>query len=158
MSQRSVGVQLSKVDGRSVWLFTDLHTIKAGRADTEGRYTLSELWATPDVGPPAHIHHREDESFYILEGTFEFSLSGRTFTAGPGSFVLLPKGVVHAHRAIGSAGRALIVHSPAGLEGFLEEAGTPVTDRSVRPNPPDASEVGRVIAIAAKHGIEVPQS
>src|SRR6266436_2803971 len=92
--------------------------------------------------PPPHIHRTRDESFYILEGTFDFSLAGQAFTAGAGAFVYLPKGVVHTHRAGGGApARALVIQSPAGVERFIEEAGKRATDPSVRPAPPARSEL-----------------
>jgi quercetin dioxygenase-like cupin family protein len=135
----------------------DLHTFKLVGDDTNGALTVAELTAGHEMGPPPHIHRHSDESFYILEGTFDFSLAGRAFTAGAGAFVHLPKGVVHTHRAGGGASaRALVMQSPAGVEKFIEEAGKPATDRSVRPAPPEPSDLERIVAIALKHGIEVP--
>ena len=160
MSQQSStqgGIQLGRGEGKSFWLLTDLHTFKAVGADTNGALTVAELTAGPELGPPPHIHRNSDESFYILEGTFDFSLAGRAFSAGPGAFVLLPKGVVHTHQAGGGApARALVIQSPAGVERFIEEAGKPATDVSVRPAPPEMAEFGRIVAIAQKHDIEVP--
>jgi len=70
-------------EGRSFWLFTDLFTIKAADEDTGEAFALSEQTFYTRFSPP-HIPHREDESYYILEGEFEFTADGRTFTAGPG--------------------------------------------------------------------------
>jgi mannose-6-phosphate isomerase-like protein (cupin superfamily) len=67
-----------------------LFTFKAVGGITNGAYALAELTAQPPLGPPPHINHREDESFYILEEEFEFLDDGRTFTAGAGAFVYLP--------------------------------------------------------------------
>jgi quercetin dioxygenase-like cupin family protein len=160
MSQRSLtegAVHLDKGEGKSFWLLTDLHTFKLLGDDTGGALTVAELTAGPELGPPPHIHRNHDESFYILEGRFDFSLAGREFTAGAGAFVHLPKGVVHSHRAGGAASaRALVIQSPAGVERFIEEAGTPATDPSRRPAPPAMTELERIVAIARKHGIEVP--
>ena len=160
MSQPSLtqgGVHLASGEGKSFWLLTDLHTFKAVGDDTNGAFTVAELTAGPEIGPPPHIHHNNDESFYILEGTFDFSLAGQAFTAGAGAFVLLPKGVVHTHRAGGGApARALVIQSPAGVERFIEEAGKTATDPSVRPAPPELAELGRIVEIAQRHGIEVP--
>lgn len=151
------GIHLGRGQGKSFWLLTDLHTFKAVGAETNGAFTVAELTAGPELGPPPHIHRNADESFYILEGTFEFSLAGRAFTAGPGSFVYLPKGVVHTHRAGGGApARALVIQSPAGVERFIEEAGKPATDTSARPSPPEMPELARIVGIAQKHGIDVP--
>src|SRR5262249_42867755 len=60
-------------EGSSWWFTTDLHTFKAVSETTNGAYTLTEVTARPGFVPPPHIHHREDEAFYVLEGQFEFS-------------------------------------------------------------------------------------
>jgi quercetin dioxygenase-like cupin family protein len=151
------GVQLGRGEGTSFWLLTDLFTFKIVGDDTSGAFSVAEVDAGPELGPPPHIHRDADESFYILEGTFDFSLAGQAFSAGPGGFVHLPKGVVHTHRAGGGApAKALVIQSPAGVERFIEEAGKPATNRSARPAPPEMAELGRIVAIAAKHHIEVP--
>jgi mannose-6-phosphate isomerase-like protein (cupin superfamily) len=143
--------------GRSHWLLTDLFEFKVVSDDTNGAFSLLEVSAGPDFGPPTHIHHREDETFYILEGSFEFSLGGRTFTAGAGSLVYLPKGVAHLHHATGGApAKALVMYVPAGIERFIAEAGTPGTDASARPRPPEMPELERIVGIAQRYGIEVP--
>ena len=159
MSQPSVteGVHLGRGAGKAFWLLTDLFTFKVVGDDTNGALTVAELAAGPELGPPPHIHRNSDESFYILEGTFDFSLAGQAFSADAGAFVHLPRGVVHTHRAGGGASaRALVIQSPAGVERFIEEAGTPATDVSVRPARPGRPDLERIVAIALKHGIEVP--
>jgi steroid delta-isomerase-like uncharacterized protein len=144
-------------EGKSLWLATDLFTFKAVGGITNGAYALAELTAQPQFGPPPHIHHREDESFYILEGEFEFLDDGRTFTAGAGSFVYLPKGRLHMHRAAGDApARAMVLNTPAGIEKFIEKAGEPATDRLSPPAPPEMPELERIVMIAQKYGIDVP--
>jgi len=153
------GIHFGPGQGKSFWLLTDLHTFKAVGADTNGAFTVAELTAGPELGPPPHIHRNADESFYILDGTFEFSLAGKSFTAGAGSFVYLPKGVVHTHRAGGGApAKALVIQSPAGVERFIEEAGSPATDAAARPSPPELPELARIVGIAQKHGIDVPSA
>jgi quercetin dioxygenase-like cupin family protein len=125
--------------------------------DTNGAFALSELTAQPEFAPPPHIHHREDESFYILEGQFEFLDNDRIFTAGAGAFIYLPKGRLHMHRAAGGApARALVLVTPAGIEKFIEEAGVPATDVSSVPPPPEMPELERIVALAQKYGVEVP--
>jgi quercetin dioxygenase-like cupin family protein len=148
------GVHLGTGQGKSFWLLADKLTFKVDGSDTNGAFTVIELHAGPNVGPPPHIHRNADESFFILDGTFDFSLAGQPFTAGPGSFVHLPKGVVHTHKAGGGASaRALVIQSPAGVEQFVEELGTPTGDSTAPPPPPD---VERIVRVARQHGIDVP--
>ena len=152
-------IHLGNGEGKAFWLLTDLHTFKIVGDETNGAFTVAELTAGPELGPPPHIHRHADESFYILEGTFDFSLNGQPFSAGSGAFVHLPKGVVHTHRAGGGApAKALVIQAPAGIERFIEEAGKPADDLSARPAPPEMPELERIVAIAQKHGIEVPRN
>jgi quercetin dioxygenase-like cupin family protein len=144
-------------EGRSYWLATDLHSFKVTGDDTGGAFALSELTALTQFAPPPHINHREDEGYYILEGEFEFMDEGRTFTAGPGSFVYLPKGRLHMHKNAGDApARALVLVTPAGVEGFVKEAGEPAADPSSVLPAPDMPEIQRLVETAQKYGIEVP--
>ncbi|HEY7055381.1 MAG TPA: cupin domain-containing protein [Vicinamibacterales bacterium] len=153
----SKGVQLDNGAGTAYWLLTSLFTFKVTGAETNGSLSVAELEADPELGPPPHSHRHADEAFYVLEGTFDFSLDGRPFSAGPGSFVLLPRGIVHTHSAGGGKpARALVIQSPAGVEKFIAEAGSVATDRLQRPAPPDIAALGRIVAIAAQHGIDVP--
>ena len=156
-TRKKPGVNIAKGQGRSYWLLTDLHTFKVTGEDTNGAFVVAELTARPELGPPPHIHRLADETFYVLEGTFDFSLDGRAFSAGPGSFVYLPKGVMHTHQAGGGApARALVMQAPAGVEHFIAEAGKPAPDTTITPVPPNPSEFERIIAIARKHSIDVP--
>src|SRR5437764_1258957 len=113
-------MHVRKDEGQSFWLLMDRHTFKVVGDDTNGALTVAELVASPEMGPPPHVHRHADESFYILEGTFDFSLDGKAFSAGPGEFVYLPKGVVHTHSAGGGArAKALVTQSPSGVEKFI---------------------------------------
>src|SRR6266581_4475543 len=76
------GVHLAAGEGKSFWLLTDLHTFKAVGSDTGGAFTVAELTAGPELGPPPHIHHNCDEHFWIVDGVFDFSLAGQPFSAG----------------------------------------------------------------------------
>ncbi len=144
-------------EGRAFWLATDLHVFKATGEETGGAFALSELIAHPQFGPPPHIHHHENESYYILEGEFEFMVEGREFRAGAGSFVYLPKDQLHMHKNAGDApARALVLVTPAGVEKFIEEAGEPATDPASVPPIPDMPRIQRIVEIAHKYGIEVP--
>lgn len=89
---------LTKGEGRSIWLLGDLYTFKfKGEA-----LSVTELTAFPQNGPPPHIHLREDESFWVLDGEFSVLLGERTLTPGQGAFVHVPKGALHTYKNIGS--------------------------------------------------------
>lgn len=121
---------------------------------TGGAFFMAEVSVPPGSGNPPHIHSREEESFYMQEGTLTIQVGGETITASPGDFVLLPRGVAHCFQNSGSVdAKFLLVASPAGLEKFFEEGFYPLSDC---PDPPPMTEafLGRLLAAASKCGLE----
>jgi quercetin dioxygenase-like cupin family protein len=118
---------------------------------TGGAFGLIEHWEMPPgFGTPYHVHQREDESFYVLEGELAVISGEQWHKAGPGTFVHGPRGIPHGFQAIGSVPvRMLILCNPAGFEGFILEQKTPLAEP---PSPPD---MARLMTLAAKYGIEI---
>lgn len=142
-------------EGRSLWVAGDLITFKLVGEDTGGAFVLGENVSRPGGGPPPHIHHREDETFYVLRGEYEFLVGGRRIRAGAGSVVYGPKGIPHTFENVGTEpGRMLALVTPAGIEGFFEEVGEEATDAS---SPPrfGPEEIERLLAAAPRYGIEM---
>ena len=143
---------------RSLWVLGELVTYKITSYQTGGAYSLFEVTAQPGAGPPPHVQHREDESFYILEGEYEFLVEGRTINAGVGSVIYVSKGNLHAHNNVGEGiGRMLVSQTPGGLhEQFFEDIGEEMKDRSTAPASEDPPDMERIAKIAAEYGIEIP--
>src|SRR5262245_39524419 len=100
----------------------DRSVFKAVGSQTGGAFALMEQMVPPGAGPRRHVHHREEESFYILEGEFGFEVGDRGFVAGPEAFVFGPRGIPHRFWNAGTTdGRLLLLISPAGLEPFFKE-------------------------------------
>lgn len=101
--------------------------VKASGADTAGRFAFFHLTAPTMSGPPLHVHTKEDELFYVLEGELVFQVANERVTAGPGTTVFFPRGVVHTYQNFSQEpARLLIMVTPAGFDRFFEElsAGT----------------------------------
>ncbi len=89
-------------------------------ADSGGRFTVIEQVTPVGWGPPRHIHSREDEIFYVLEGTYELHVGDERRTASAGASAILPRGVPHGFRnAASTASRLLFVITPGGLEEYF---------------------------------------
>ncbi|MDB6172792.1 MAG: qdoI [Chthoniobacteraceae bacterium] len=130
----------------------------ASGEQTGGAYTLFEALVPPGGGPPPHIHTREEESFYILEGEMTFRVADRSLTAGRGAFVQIPRGTVHAFKNASPAPvRMLIQCAPAGFEKFLAEFASELPSPDSPPLPPCAEEIGKLLAAAPKYGIQIVQ-
>ena len=157
METKQAGVKhVPPGEGRSIWITGDTLTFKAVGADTSGALMLLEGTISPQLGPPPHIHHREDEFYYVLEGEFEILNGDRTFIASAGSFVHIPRGTLHRFKNVGATpARMLVFFTPAGMENFFFEAGVPAQEGGTAP-PLGPEEIERTLAAAPKYGMEFP--
>jgi quercetin dioxygenase-like cupin family protein len=144
---------------RSLWVMGEMVTCKVTSDQTSGAYSLFEITTQPGDGPPPHVQHWEDESFYVLEGEYEFlDETGRTIRAGVGSLIYVPRGNLHTHKNVGEGvGRMLVSQTPGGShERFFEEVGKLVDGQAGTLFSEDQPDVASIVAIAAKYGIEIP--
>lgn len=141
-------------EGEAWWFLDTLMTVKAAAPQTQGGFTLIEQRAPAGFGPPLHVHHDEEEAFYVLEGQLAVRCGEQDWTATEGSFVLLPRGVPHAFAVTGGREcRLLQITSPAKFEGFVAEAGRPAQSLTLpEPARPDAPALAQ---IAARYGNEI---
>jgi len=113
--------------------------LKASAASTGGALTLMESRASG--GAPPHVHSREDECMYVVEGSITVRCGDDTFTADPRSFFFLPRGVPHSWDVNGDEAVVLIITAPGGFEDFLREW--------------HEAEGEARNAVAARHGIQM---
>jgi quercetin dioxygenase-like cupin family protein len=121
---------------------------------TGNAFFMAEALVPPGCGTPPHIHRREQETFYMQQGTLTVQVGGETLTASPGDLVCLPRGVAHCFQNNGNLdAKFLVVAAPAGLEKFFEEAFYPLADY---PDAPPMTEafLSKVLAAGAKCGLE----
>jgi len=110
-------------EGKPLRLGGNRLEIKASSEHTGGAFAVLEYrMAAHTPGPPQHLHRRTDEAFHVLEGELTFHLEDRSMEAGPGDFVLVPRGVVHTFENAGSSeARFLEVAAPGAFVGYFEE-------------------------------------
>jgi mannose-6-phosphate isomerase-like protein (cupin superfamily) len=128
--------------------------VKLREGDTGGSYSVHES-AIPAGSPGSlpHIHHNHEETFYVLEGELTVRVGERKITAPVGSFVVIPRGVVHQPSNPGTEPtRVLLIFSPSGMEHFFEEAAEGRIPLQAVPTDPDVLE--RRHAFARKYGYE----
>ena len=96
--------------------------LKAGGEASGGTLAMFDTSSTPGGWVPEHVHHAEEEAWYVLEGTLSFRFGERKVDAPAGSFVLVPRGNLHAFGNDSDApARFLMMFAPAGMEGFFAE-------------------------------------
>jgi mannose-6-phosphate isomerase-like protein (cupin superfamily) len=137
----------------SVYRFLGVPTVTRATGETSnGALALVEhLSMPPGFATPYHMHHLEDEAFYVLEGEIAVVCDGKWLHAGPGSFVFGPREIPHGFKVVGSGNaRMLIMCTPAGFENFVLELAEPMSEL-----PPPAPDMGKLMAAAAKYSIDI---
>jgi quercetin dioxygenase-like cupin family protein len=99
--------------------------LKASRHATGG--ALSVFETTIEAGPPLHVHDREDECLYVLDGELSVRCGGDAFDAAAGSFVFLPRGRPHRFRARAQPARLLLIAVPGGIEDYFRQINNAAT-------------------------------
>jgi quercetin dioxygenase-like cupin family protein len=118
-------IALGKDEGDALWFLGSLVTIKSSAESTGGRVGVTENLAPKGGGSPLHIHRREDEWFYVMEGELTFWVGGETIVAPAGSFVYGPRDIPHTFLVTSEEARFLLVVEPAGFEGFVRAWASP---------------------------------
>jgi quercetin dioxygenase-like cupin family protein len=133
----------------------ELAIIHTTGEETNGKFCVIELYATKEGSPPWHIHHREDESFYVLDGELTISVGNKTYKAKSGDHLFAPKDIPHTY-TVDSPGHArmLIICAPAGFEEAVRAMSSPAT--SLVPPKPESVEIDyeQMTNLAAQYGIE----
>ncbi|HEY7431619.1 MAG TPA: cupin domain-containing protein [Streptosporangiaceae bacterium] len=118
-------------------------SLKASQLSTGGAVSVFET--SIDIGPRYHVHEREDECFYVLDGELSVRCEDERYAAGAGSFVFLPRGRPHTFRGAGGPARLLLIAVPGGIEHYFREISAAATHEERE-------------AVRARHGIHpVPE-
>jgi quercetin dioxygenase-like cupin family protein len=142
-------------EGQARWWLGNLAVIKATAADTGGRISIIEVTGPPGPDGPLHVHHREDEGFWILEGSATFEIGDTTVEAHAGDYVFGPRDVPHRY-SVGDAGcRMLFIMTPGGFENLVIDMSEPAGSRTLPPPSDIEPDWERVAAVAKANGCEL---
>lgn len=134
-------------EGRGIELGNFLMTVKATAETTGGAFTLLEAAEPPLFGPPMHIHRDAAEAFYILSGGYTIFIDDQESWCPAGSFIYIPRGVVHGFRVGPSQSAKLNLYVPHAMLGYFDELAAAISSNEV-----DDATLG---AIAERYGMEV---
>ncbi len=139
-----------------LWFIDNLARVHLDGDDTRQAYGLVEITGRQGDMPPLHVHHREDECFYVVEGELTVFVGDQQRTLRAGESALAPRGVPHVYRVESSQARWLAIASPSGFERFVREVSEP------EPAPADAlppegrpHDPAALARIAATYDIEI---
>jgi len=134
----------------------DTYRMMVDGRHTGGQFTLIEIRVLPGGGPPPHVHRREDETFFVIEGDLQLWVDGKTIDAPAGTCVFAPRGIPHRFtNASSKPTRFLLIASPSGFEDFLQSFATPVASLESTPPPVTPELIQTLLAVAPKYGIEI---
>ena len=143
-------------EGRTIAVVGDVYRFLATGDDTNGKYALWEAIVPSGGGPPPHVHSREEEGFYILEGEITFQIGEERVVATAGMFANMPVGTPHSFKnESDQPAKMLISVAPAGLEQMFFECGVPVAQGATTAPPPSKAEIEKLLEIAPRYGIEI---
>ena len=158
-AQRTNGVVVrGPGEGPATWAMASLFERLASGRETGGAFDLTLATQPPGIAPSLHVHTREAEAFYVLEGTMVYQAGDEFHHLAAGSFIYLPPGVPHAFRITGTTPvRFLSFDSPAGLMDLYDEVGMPARERRL-PGADGFSideEIPRWSEISPRYGLQV---
>jgi mannose-6-phosphate isomerase-like protein (cupin superfamily) len=142
-------------EGTTVWSLGGRFTLKLDSSAAEDRFALVEALAFESTEPPLHIHHREDEAWYVLDGHMTFYVGDRVFEAEAGTFVFAPMGIPHTFTVDVEPTKVLVFASPAGFEHFALELGEPADGGDDQPSDVQMPPPEVLGPVAERYGIEV---
>ena len=128
-------------DGPAYWMVGILWVMLATGEQTGGEYSMMWELCPKDSGPVPH-YHDQDEQFYIMDGEITYLANGEELKAGPGTFVLIPRGTVHSFRIDSETATLLNSYTPAGFERTITELGEPAQTRTIPPTDRPAIPAG----------------
>jgi quercetin dioxygenase-like cupin family protein len=137
-----------------VWWKSGRITVKIAGAESGDAFSQIETDDPRGSGPPLHLHHNEDESFYVLEGEVTIQVGDERIDLGAGDFLYGPRGVAHAYVVRSERARMLVTASPAGVEQFFVIHGLPVTGAKP-PTDPVMPPMDEMVRLFASYGCEI---
>ena len=144
-----------KNEGEARWWFGALAEIKATAADTGGQMTIVEVTEHPGAEAPLHVHHRDDEGFWILEGEVTFKVGDQTIEGSAGDYVFGPRGIPHRFTVGDQGCRMLFILVPGGIEEVIRATSEPAPRRTLPPpaaKEPTAEQIERLKAVVKERG------
>jgi mannose-6-phosphate isomerase-like protein (cupin superfamily) len=153
MQTARTAYMLEPEEGEAIRFAGGVMVLKAAGEHTDGRFALLDQRVPGEYAAPRHVHHEEDEAWYLLDGEATFYCGDDRFSAGPGAWVFLPKGIPHAFRVGPAGARLLTFTAPARFADFVRAAGEPAQEHTLPPAGP--VDVERLAAIAGRYGIDI---
>jgi quercetin dioxygenase-like cupin family protein len=148
-------VSVAAGTGEARWWFGMLAEIKATSAGTGGQFTLVEVTCAPNYQGVRHIHHHEDEGFWLLDGRMDLEVDGKHTLMNVGDYAFGPRNIPHSFSAGPGGCRVLFILTPGGFENLIMATSVAAPARTVPPPSDEVPDFARLSVILAKFGGEI---
>ena len=150
------GSVISSPDAQTaIWFLGALSQVRVSGVQTGGAFALADHFARRGNASPVHVHDRDDETFFVLDGELRVLVGEEEHTAGPGTVAVLPRRLSHAYVVTSATARFLTLHAPAGFEQFAAEVGQPARGLTLPPPPAGPPDFAALAQAAARHQITI---
>ncbi len=151
-SAAAVTVAVPSDGGEALWWSGALAVIKTSAGETGGRMSIIDVTEPPGAEAPLHVHHREDEAFWILEGSVTIEVGDQTIEAGPGDYAMGPRDIPHRYTVGPEGCRLLFICTPGGFEDMVRETSVPARSRTL---PPEGEPGPERVELSRDYGLEL---
>lgn len=142
-------------EGTALWHIDNLMVFKAVAAATGNRLAVWEQLLPRHSSPPLHVHHRDDEAWYVLDGSMTFRVEDNEMTTAAGDFIWAPRGLPHTFRVESQTARVLGLGIPAGFEEFFLATGRPAAELTLPPPPDGPPNLAQMLPHAQAAGCDI---
>ena len=157
-AQRLKPMAVRSDEGEARWWFGQLAVIKTSANDTAGQLTIVEITAPPGLEVPLHVHHRDDEGFWILEGDVTLEVGEATIEAHAGDYAFGPRAIPHRYTVGNDGCRMLFIMVPGGFEDLIRATSEPAPTRTLPPpaeQEPTPEQIEGLKEVIKEHGYEL---
>ena len=143
-------------EAKSLWFMNGHVTVHLAMAENAGGISITEHLLPAGFGPPYHVHHNEDETFYVLDGEIRCKQADQVLLAESGEVVHLGRGIPHGFKVVSPGGARLLIVSTGGFEAMLRAAAVVATSVTLpEQREPTPEMQARLAQICVENGIEL---
>lgn len=143
------------VHQEATWFLGSLSLLRLSGEQTGGAFALAEHFARRGNGSPIHVHDRDDETFFVLEGELRVLIGDDEHLAGPGAVAVLPRRLRHGYVVTSSEARFVTLHTPSGFEEFVRELGEPAISLEIPSSSDEVPDIARLSEVAGRYGLTI---
>ena len=153
---RDVVVVRTRSTGTATWALGSLYERLVSAGETGGQLGVSIVTQPPGMASPLHVHTREAEAWFILDGTMTYLAGGQLVDLAAGDFIYLPRDVPHGFRTTGSTPvRFLALTIPGQLLDLYDEVGVPAAERRIPDGGVPAGDIARWNELGPQYGLRI---